>query len=111
MDTEKSVVSGPNSRGVTLWIYRVFLVIASVVALVIVLFFFWGLADGSISSFNLAMWFVALAVAVAVPIIGIQFAKHGHHFVAIVVLGVLALPGLVYGLFLLLVIGSGTSWN
>jgi ABC-type tungstate transport system substrate-binding protein len=83
----------------------------TVVALVIVIFFFWGLADGSISSFNLAIWFVVLAVAVAVPLTGIRLAFHGHHFVAILVLGILAVPGLVYGLFLLLVIGSGTSWN
>lgn len=111
MNAENSVLSPRDARGVTLWIYRVFLAVASVVALLIVIFFFWGLADGSVSSFNFAIWFVALVIALAVPIFGIQVARHGHHFAAIFVLGILALPGLVYGLFVLLVVGSGTSWN
>ena len=111
MNTQNSALSPRDARGFKLWIYRVFLAVASVVALVIVTFFFWGLADGSVSSFNFAIWLVALVVAVAVPIFGIQFATRGHHFAAIFVLGILALPGLVYGLFLLLVVGSGTPWN
>ena len=111
MNTENSVFSPRHARGVTLWFYRVFLAVASVVALVIVIFFFWGLADGSVYSFNFAIWFVALVIAVAAPIFGVQFATRGHHFAAIFVLGILALPGLVYGLFLLVVVGSGTSWN
>ena len=111
MNTKNSVVQPHQARGFTLWVYRVVLTLASAMAMVIVIFLFWGLADGSVSSFNLAIWRVALVIAVALPFMGIKFANYGHHCAAIFVLGILTVPGLVYALFLLLVIGSATSWN
>lgn len=111
MKKQNSVVPHQNAQGVKLWVYRASLVVASVVAVVIALFFFWGLADGSVSPSNFAMWLVALALATAVPFAGIRLADHGHHVAATLVLGILAIPGLLYALFILLVIGSGTRWN
>lgn len=111
MNTENSVDSPPNAPGAKRWIYRASLAVSGVVAVVVVLFFLWGLADGSVSSFNFEIWLVALVLVAIVPIAGIRLANRGHYLAATLVLGILAFPGILYGLFILLVIGSGARWN
>lgn len=80
-------------------------VIDAVVALVILYFFFIGLADGSVSSFNMGLWLVILAVVAGVLFGGFQLMTHRHLLAAKLVLGILAVPGLVYGIFVLMLMG------
>ncbi len=111
MNNKKTVATPPNAQGAKLWIYRASLAVAGVVDAVIVLFFLWGVADGSISSFNIEIWLVALTLTVVVPVAGVSLANRGHYIAATLVLGLLALPGILSALFILLFIGSGTTWN
>jgi len=78
---------------------------------VIFLFFLVGLADGSVSSFNIGIWIAILAALTAV-LVGSQWLKAvGHPLIGTMLLLVLAVPGVIYLLFLLVVITSGSQWN
>jgi hypothetical protein len=92
-------------------LFRVFLTIAAAVALVVFYFFFVGLADGSVSSFNIGLWLAILAIIVAVMGGGWALSVKGHRGVASAVLAILAIPGLFYGLFVLLILITQPRWN
>lgn len=74
-------------------------------------FFLVGLADGSVSSFNIGIW-SALLAALAVVIAGSLWLKAiGRPGLGTVLLLALAIPAVLYALFLLLVILSEAQWN
>ncbi|MDQ3141430.1 MAG: osmoprotectant transporter permease [Bacteroidota bacterium] len=86
-------------------------VIDAIVALVAVYFFFVGLGDGSISSSNSSLW-----VGILLGIFGILFAsyklkQHQHLFIADLLLLVLAMPAVLYGLFLIISVAGNARWN
>ena len=93
---------------------RIFWILGSIDALIgviVLISFFWGLVDGSVSSFNIGIW---MAILVALSVIlggGLYLKARGHLIFAIVLLSVLAIPGLLCGLFFFLILFSGTSWN
>ena len=92
-------------------IFRTLLAVDLVVAAVCVYFFLAGLADGSVSSFNGGLWTMILAGVAAIPAGGWLLHANGHRRAALAVLAVLAVPGLIAGLFLLLVIVLQPRWN
>ena len=76
------------------------------IALVALYFFFIGLGDGSVSSFNMGIWLIVLG-GLAVILVGSLWLKGmGKLPLAKGLLGILAVPGLLYVLFMLLVIVS-----
>ncbi|MCB0563963.1 MAG: osmoprotectant transporter permease [Phaeodactylibacter sp.] len=76
------------------------------IALVALYFFFIGLGDGSVSSFNMGIWLIVLG-GLAVILVGSLWLKGmGKLLLAKGLLGILAVPGLLYVLFMLLVIVS-----
>ena len=81
------------------------------VAAVVIVFFMWGLADGSVSSFNIVLWLGMLAVAGGVVAGGRALQQSGHTAAATLLLLVLAFPGLGFTLFLLLVLILQPRWN
>ena len=91
--------------------YRVAFALAVLVAVVAVVFFVVGIADGSVSSFNIALWLGLLTGIAAILVLGRQLRAHGHPKLALALLSILALPGLMYAFFMLLVVASGTRWN
>ena len=93
------------------WTYRIVFAMAALVAATAIAFFFIGIADGSVSSFNIMLWLGLLALVCGVPVAGWRLKAQGQRKAAIAVLAILAAPGLLYALFLLLVIGSGARWN
>ena len=80
------------------------LVCASITTLVLVAFCFIGLADGSISSFKMGLWFALLGVAGASLWISWTLYTNGRVKQALAALAVLALPGLMAALFMVLVL-------
>ncbi|WP_338875758.1 osmoprotectant transporter permease [Spirosoma sp. SC4-14] len=83
----------------------------AIIALIIFYFFFIGLADGTVSSFNAGLWFFILA-AVGVIMIGSYWLQtHQYGLWAKVLLSVLAIPGALYGLFILLILITNPRWN
>jgi hypothetical protein len=85
--------------------------IDALIGVIVLISFFWGLVDGSVSSFNIGIW-IAILVALFAIMGGSLFLKaRGHIIFAIVILSVLAIPGLLCGLFFFLILFSGNSWN
>jgi hypothetical protein len=95
----------------SLWMVRFAFAAAVIVSAVVLFFFVWGLIDGSVSSFNMGLWLTVLALVTAVPLVGWRLRSSGRPWPAILVLSILALPGLLYALFILLVLVTKPSWN
>lgn len=78
--------------------------IDAVIALIFVYFFFEGMGDGSTTSFNGGLWFFILVG-------GYWLQTHQQQVVAKVLLAVLAIPGLLCGLFFLIILITNPRWN
>ncbi|MBS0249057.1 MAG: osmoprotectant transporter permease [Proteobacteria bacterium] len=89
---------------------RILLGIDVLAALVAVYFFFVGLADGSVSSFNGGLWFGLLAGLAAIVGGGWALQAKGHRGFAAAVLLILAVPALAYGLFIALIVITQPNW-
>ncbi|GAB4430522.1 MAG: hypothetical protein OHK0039_49190 [Bacteroidia bacterium] len=92
----------------TFWILWGFV---ALIVLVIVYFFLVGIADGSVSTVNLGLWLILLGVAGGVLMGGLWLRMNDHPKAALALLGVLAIPGLIVVLFLLLVMLGKPRWN
>jgi len=86
-------------------------VIAAIVTGIFVFFFFVGLADGTVSSFNFALWTGILAAVLGVTGGSLWLRKANHPVLATVVAMVLGLPGLLAALFFLILLISHPRWN
>ena len=91
--------------------YRILLFSAIATLLVILYFFVVGLGDGSVSSRNGTLWFALLAIASAVVGGGIWLNYLGYTGWSKAVLSILAIPGWLYALYILMVIFSKQRWN
>lgn len=90
---------------------RTLLGIDALAALVVFYFFVIGLADGSVSSFNGGLWFVLLAGIAAIIGGGWVLQAKGHRRTAAAVLMILAVPAVVYALFVALIVITQPRWN
>jgi hypothetical protein len=71
----------------------------ALIAAIFVYFFLAGLADGSVSSFNMGLWLVTLGI-VAVVMLGSLVLRSSNRIVlAVTLLMVLAIPGVLFALF------------
>jgi hypothetical protein len=91
--------------------FGILLAIDAVAALVILYFFLIGLADGSVSSFNIQLWLGTLAVIAAILGGGLALKAKGQRIAANLVLLILATPAAIYGLFVLSIIVFQPRWN
>lgn len=81
------------------------------IALVVLYFFFIGLADGSVSSFNIGIWMLLL-IGLAVVVLGsLALQSFGYVLLAKILLSLLAIPGLLYILFILFIMFGKPRWN
>jgi hypothetical protein len=83
----------------------------ALVALGFVYFFVIGLEDGSVSSFNMALWLGILGSLAAILGGGYFLRAKGHGALAACVLCLLAVPALAYVLFFAVLIISNPRWN
>jgi hypothetical protein len=91
--------------------FGILIAIDAAVALVFLYFFLVGIADGSVSSFNIVMWIAMLFGLAAILVGGLALRAHGQRAAANAVLLVLAIPGFLGGLFLLALIVLQPRWN
>jgi hypothetical protein len=83
----------------------------AIFAAVAVFFFFVGLADGSVSSFNIVLWMVLL-LAVAVVVGGSLWLRaSGYARTAHALVWLPAIPGLFIILFFIVVLITQPRWN
>jgi hypothetical protein len=91
--------------------FRVLVAIDAVIAFIALYFFSIGLADGSVSSFNMSLWLTMLSCIAAIMIGGLVLNAKGHRRIADGVLLIMALPGVGFALFMLILIISHPRWN
>jgi hypothetical protein len=85
--------------------------IGALVSAACVYFFVVGLADGSVSSFNGGLWFVMLATCTGVLSGSYLLHARGRTGPALLLSLVLSLPGLLFGLFMLVILLTNPRWN
>jgi hypothetical protein len=85
-------------------IYWILLAIDAIVLGVLVFFFCWGLTDGTVSSFNMLLWLVIMAVPAGLLAGSVAAWRSGQRGLAIGLLVPPAVPSLGYGLLLLVMI-------
>jgi hypothetical protein len=85
--------------------------IAAAVTIVAVYYFFAGLVSGSVSSFNMGLWIAILLGTTGITACSLILKKAGRPGWGAVLALVLALPGLVAVLFLLLMVVTQPSWT
>lgn len=73
----------------------------ALIAAVFLFFFFWGLADGTVSAFNIALWTAVLADLGLVVGGSLWLRTRGRVALAVALLLVLAIPGAFLALFFL----------
>lgn len=76
----------------------------AIIACVVIYFFLIGIADGSVSSFNMGIWLVLLLVLAGVMLGSLWLKMHDRIGLAKIILSILAVPGILYLLFVLLMI-------
>ena len=85
--------------------------IDAVIAAIAVFFFLWGLADGTVSSFNIGLWTILLGLLAALVAGSLWLRSNGKQGIAIALFWVLAGPGVLVGLFFLILIVGNPRWN
>lgn len=91
--------------------FRILWGIDAVVALVIIYFFFVGIGDGSVSSFNMGLWLLILSVLAIVLGGSLWLRRKQQPVLANLLLSVVAVPGVLYGLFVLLLVVTNPHWQ
>jgi len=90
---------------------RLLIAFDALVAAGVLFFFFWGVSDGTVSSFNIGIW-LALLAGTALSLVGGFLAwKNNNRVLAILLLLILALPGIAFALFALFLIIAQPRWN
>jgi hypothetical protein len=92
-------------------IFRVAWVIDAIIAGVCLYFFVVGLNDGSVSSFNIVLWLTLLGALGAVLWGGRKLRASGHPRAAVMTLLLPAVPGVLMGLFFLVLILGHPDWR
>lgn len=84
--------------------------IDATISAIVVIFFFVGLADGSVSSFNITIWIIAMA-ALAVLLPGTLWLKKiGRPGLGTFLLLILAIPAIISALLLITFALSGEKF-
>jgi hypothetical protein len=78
---------------------------------VILLFFLWGLADGTVSAGNMLLWAVLIAVPSAILWGATTLRAKGRHGAAMGLASLLAVPALLAGIVILVLIVAPPRWN
>lgn len=80
-------------------------------AAIVVFFFLAGVGDGSVSSFNIGLWLGILAVGFVILAGSLFLRGKGQAVLALLMVIPAAAAGLLYALFIILIIATGERWN
>lgn len=101
--------STPGSRGRI--VFRATFVCSALTTFVAAAFFVIGLGDGSVSSFNLALWLGLLSAMALSLWAGYAFHARARLVLAIAALAVTAVPGVLAALFVLILMVTQPGFN
>lgn len=85
--------------------------LAAIVTLIVIYYFLSGLMRGTVSSFNGGLWTLMLLGTVGITTGSLALKSRGHPGPGALLALVLAVPGLLAGLFLLLILITRPRWN
>jgi hypothetical protein len=85
--------------------------INAVIAAIVLYFFFEGVADGTVSSFNILLWLALLGIVAAEVGGSLWLRSLGQSALAIGLLLLLAIPGFLAALFFLIVLISHPNFH
>lgn len=85
--------------------------VGALVSAACVYFFVIGLIDGSVSSFNGGLWLAMLATCGGVMAGSFLLKQRGRPGLALLLSLVLSIPGLLFGLFVLMLLLTNPRWN
>lgn len=91
--------------------FKVLWILDAIVTLIALLFFFAGLNDGTVSSYNMSLWAGLLLVLLGILIGSLVLYSKKKIMLANIILLIPVLPALLYLLFILVIIFSGARWN
>jgi hypothetical protein len=92
-------------------LFRTLWVVDLLTALVAAAFFVIGVADGSVSGANIALW-AGLLAAIAIVVVGAKALRNRNRLAAACALAaLLAVPSLLFVFFFGVAIVSGVRWN
>jgi hypothetical protein len=91
--------------------FRIFWIIAAIVTLISLFFFVTGLADGTVNERNLMLWMGILAICAVALLGGPWLRHHQYPILGLIVTAIVAIPSMLFGLFMLIAILSGSRWN
>ena len=83
----------------------------ALIAAMILSFFLLGLADGSVSMFNIGLWIAILAALAGVIGGSLWLRSSGRQGPATIVLLILAVPGILFALFFIVLLITNPRWN
>ena len=93
------------------WLFRILWGFDALIAAAVLFFFFWGLSDRTVSSFNIVLWLALLAGLAGVLGGSLTLSAKGHARPAMGLVLLLAVPGMLGVLFLLAVLILQPRWN
>jgi len=83
----------------------------ALIAAVVLFFFFAGLANGRVSSFNIGLWLILLLSVAGIVGGSLRLRMIGHRGAAMAVLLILAVPGFLCVLFFVVALITHPRWN
>jgi len=86
-------------------------VIDALAAVVLLFFFFLGLVDGSVSYYNSKEWFLILAAVGGILSGSIYFIRQEKKRIAYLLITLLAIPAIMMGIFLLILVIADPHWQ
>jgi hypothetical protein len=92
-------------------ICKLFLVADLIALMTAMTFFAIGLTDGSVGSFNIVIWAALMTFLGGILWIGRRLRSNDRTRLATAVLGIVAIPTLLGGLFMLIVLIAQPRWN
>jgi len=92
-------------------LFRLLLGVDALVGAVVLWFFLLGLEDGGVSELNITLWVIVFLGLAAVMFGGLVLRARGRDAAAKLLLGLLAVPALLVGLFFLVMVLLDPRWN
>ena len=83
----------------------------ALIAAIVLFFFVWGVADGTVSSFNIVLWLAMLAGVGGVVGGSLWLRSTGRRSAARALLLLLAVPGSLLAIFYLVLLVTHPRWN
>jgi hypothetical protein len=92
-------------------VFKILWGIDALAAVVILWFFIVGVLDGTVTHRNIKLWLFILLLAGSILWISLLLKRQGHDKYAMLTVLIIAIPAIIYGLFVLLMAFNNGRWN